>query len=441
MRLLQETSAEALERAAGDAELLERAAGIEAVVQADLARARHRPDGAGRHDRVLLGRVRAARLAADLLRRPRRAGRRHPQGGLRPRAAARGRRPALPPGLLPPAHRRLGLAARVLGRHRPRARAGRARARRRRRAGDDHGADLGPRRDRAGVARGRRARAAVPARRRAPGERPDRPLDHVAAVRRRTSACGSPSTRCWGSAACGRWRRCGSTRRSCTSTRATRRSSRSSWPAARRRRHDARGRAGDRPPAHGVHDPHARAGRQRHLPAGAVASSCSARSPSDLGVEPDAARAARAHVARRGRRAVRRHAVRAAHEPRRQRRQPPPRRGRARDVAGDVAGPRRRRRPDHLRHQRRAPAELGGRAAARAARPPPRRGLARPRRRTRRPGPRSTTSPDEELWAARNAQRATLVDFIRTRSAIDRLGRDEPLDYAEAAATAGIRTC
>jgi starch phosphorylase len=41
---------------------------------------------------------------------------------------------------------------------------------------------------------------------------------------------------------------------------------------------------------------------------------------------------------------------------------------------------------------------------------------------------------DEELWAARNAQRATLVDFIRARSAIDRLGRDEPLEYVEAAA-------
>jgi starch phosphorylase len=41
--------------------------------------------------------------------------------------------------------------------------------------------------------------------------------------------------------------------------------------------------------------------------------------------------------------------------------------------------------------------------------------------------------PDEELWAARNEQRATLVDFIRNRSAVDRLGRDEPLEYAEAA--------
>jgi starch phosphorylase len=44
--------------------------------------------------------------------------------------------------------------------------------------------------------------------------------------------------------------------------------------------------------------------------------------------------------------------------------------------------------------------------------------------------------PDAELWAARNAQRATLVDYIRDRSTFDRLGRDEPLDYVEAAAGA-----
>jgi glycogen phosphorylase len=42
--------------------------------------------------------------------------------------------------------------------------------------------------------------------------------------------------------------------------------------------------------------------------------------------------------------------------------------------------------------------------------------------------------PDEELWAVRNQQRATLVEFMRDRSMIDRLGRDEPLEYAELAA-------
>ena len=54
---------------------------------ADLARPRRDGlDDAGAPDRVLLRRVRLPRLVPDLLRRPRRARRRHPQGGLRPRA-------------------------------------------------------------------------------------------------------------------------------------------------------------------------------------------------------------------------------------------------------------------------------------------------------------------------------------------------------------------
>lgn len=44
--------------------------------------------------------------------------------------------------------------------------------------------------------------------------------------------------------------------------------------------------------------------------------------------------------------------------------------------------------------------------------------------------------PDEELWAARNEQRAELVDFVRDRSTADRLERGEPRDYVEAAAGA-----
>jgi len=44
--------------------------------------------------------------------------------------------------------------------------------------------------------------------------------------------------------------------------------------------------------------------------------------------------------------------------------------------------------------------------------------------------------PDEDLWAARNAQRAALVDYVRERSAGDRLLRGEPRDYVEAAARA-----
>ena len=44
--------------------------------------------------------------------------------------------------------------------------------------------------------------------------------------------------------------------------------------------------------------------------------------------------------------------------------------------------------------------------------------------------------PDEELWAARTEQRATLVDYVRDRSAADRLSRGEPRHYVEAAARA-----
>ena len=75
--------------------------------------------------RVPVRRVRRAPLAAGLLGRPRRARRRHAEGGLGPGAAVRRRRPALPARLLPPAHGPLGLAAGVLDRGRPEDAAGR----------------------------------------------------------------------------------------------------------------------------------------------------------------------------------------------------------------------------------------------------------------------------------------------------------------------------
>jgi starch phosphorylase len=43
---------------------------------------------------------------------------------------------------------------------------------------------------------------------------------------------------------------------------------------------------------------------------------------------------------------------------------------------------------------------------------------------------------DEELWDVRCRQRAGLVDYVRTKSITDRLGRDEPRGYVEAAAVA-----
>jgi starch phosphorylase len=44
--------------------------------------------------------------------------------------------------------------------------------------------------------------------------------------------------------------------------------------------------------------------------------------------------------------------------------------------------------------------------------------------------------PDAELWAARNQQRAALVDYVRNRSTVDRLERGESREYAQAAARA-----
>ena len=107
-----------------------------------------------------------------------------------------------------------------------------------------------------------------------------------------------------------------------------------------------------------------------------------------------------------------------------------------------VARPRRRRRPDHLRDQRRAHADLARPADARAARPPPRRGLAGPRRPTPRRGRRSTTSPTRSCGPSAREQRAD-ADRVRPRPRASSTGsrRDEPRDYAEAAAQRSTRTC
>ena len=44
--------------------------------------------------------------------------------------------------------------------------------------------------------------------------------------------------------------------------------------------------------------------------------------------------------------------------------------------------------------------------------------------------------PDEELWAVRCRQREEFVSYVRSKSVFDRLGRDEPRSYVEAAAGA-----
>ena len=104
---------------------------------------------------------------------------------------------------------------------------------------------------------------------------------------------------------------------------------------------------------------------------------------------------------------------------------------------GPVAGPAGRGRADHARHQRRAHPDLDRRADARAARPPPRRGLDRPRRSTPRRGSRLDAIPDARaVGGARARSGGQLIDVVRERSVIDRLGRGDTAEYVRAAAEA-----
>ena len=107
VRLLRLVPAERLEQAARDPIFLARY--DQAIKALDRARSgeaswwtqRNGPRPGPRH-RLLLGRVRAAPVAADLRRRPRRAGRRPLQGSERPRPAVRRHRLHVSAGLLPP---------------------------------------------------------------------------------------------------------------------------------------------------------------------------------------------------------------------------------------------------------------------------------------------------------------------------------------------------
>ena len=132
LRLLAEVPAHRLEQLATDPEFLDRVNELsedlrryltdDRLVPAPPGRAR-RPRARGQRprrpdaglDRVLLHGVRRHRGAAQLLRRARRARRRPPEGGLRPRRAADRRRPAVPVGLLPP----VAVAGRLAGRALP----------------------------------------------------------------------------------------------------------------------------------------------------------------------------------------------------------------------------------------------------------------------------------------------------------------------------------
>ena len=130
------------------------------------------PDDRPRVDRLPVARVRRQRRAAAVLRRPRRAGRRPPEGGLRPGRADRRGRPLLPQRLLPPAPDGVGRAARDVRRARPRRAADATRGRRRRRARRHQRAAARRAAARRRLAGRRRPRAAVPARHRRPENAP-----------------------------------------------------------------------------------------------------------------------------------------------------------------------------------------------------------------------------------------------------------------------------
>ncbi len=140
--------------------------------------------------------------------------------------------PHVPQGLLPPADRRLGLAARVLGRDRSRAAAGGAGHRRRRLAADRDRADRrrrrSPRGSGASTSGGWRSTCSTPTARRTTRCNAGSPAACTTATRRR----GWRSTRCSGSAGSARCARWDASRRSSTSTRATPRSRRWSSDAA-----------------------------------------------------------------------------------------------------------------------------------------------------------------------------------------------------------------
>ena len=273
-------------------------------------------------DRVLLRRVRRPRLAPDLLGRPRRARRRHPQGGLRPRAgrwspsacctATATSASASTPAAGSTSTGSTPTRTACPPRSSPATTASRSRSPSRSRD-DEVTAQIWR------VDVGRIPLFLLDA------ERPENYADRRAGSRR---ACTSAtrtrawrSTCCSASAACARWRRWGSSRASCTSTRATRRSCRSSsrardysgtarcprrWRSRRERTifttHTPVPAGNDTYPAEQVADTLAQ--HRRH------ARASTPRRSSSLGP----------HASRRGRRAVRRHAVRAAHVARRQRR-------------------------------------------------------------------------------------------------------------------------
>ena len=430
-----------LNRAAEDQQLVRQAGRLAELVDADLARPpMPSPFEASRPVAFLCAEYGVHVLAADLLGRPRRARRRPAQGGVRPGAAAGRGRADVPQRLLPPADRRRRLAARVLGRHRPGAPARRrsspattaSRSRSRVPIGD-------VRRHRADLARATsaacRCSCSTPTARRTrrldrwiTGRLYDRRPRHapraVRAARRRRRPRAA--------------RRSGIEPGVSTSTRATRRSSPLELAARRQRRLARMTRS--LALASGRCSPPTRPCRPATTPTRRTRSRrVVGRLAGELGCSPQETRHARPGPTPTTRgRAVRRHAVRAADEPRGERRSAAAT-ARSRARCGTGCGPTRAVDdvPITSRHQRRAHPDLARPADVGAARPPPRRGLAGPRDRPRDLGARSTTIPAKELWASRAAA-ARRADRVRPppRASPTASPATTPRHYAEAAARA-----
>ena len=385
----------------------QRLSGAQAEVE---AKACARPDAEGESVAYFCAEFGVHRSLPDLLGRARRAGRRHPEGGVGPRAADGRASASCTTRATSTSASTRRLAARVLGRHRPRAAPGGPGHRRRRRAARRHGPDRGAARSRQ-IWRVQVGRVPLlPAgRRAAENTRVDRWITARLYVGDPTRA--SRSTCCSASAACARSRALGHRAR----RRAPQRGARARSPRSSSR---ARGGALDAGSRHALsktifttHTP---------VPAG------NDTYPADLVARRSRAWPSWASTPTRssglGRTDRRRDEpfgvtpVRAAREPRRQRREPPARRGRARDVARPVPDARRRDVPiSHVTNGVHVPTWMAA---------PMRALLDRhlgegwvERATTRRPGRRVDGIPDEELWAVALEQRARLVEYVRERSA------------------------
>ncbi len=326
-------------------------------MSADLNRPAHDGPRPRAPDRVLLRGVRLPRLVPDLLGRPRRPRRRHPQGGVRPRVAAWSRSASSTATATSASGSTTAAGSTSTGSTPTRTGSPAALVR------DDAGEPIT-----VSVTVGTEAVVAQIWRTnvgRIPlylldAERPE----NSESARWITSRLyiGDEDTRLRPVPAArhrrrrGRSRRWASTRASCTSTRATRRSPRSSCAKREYSGQGSLGAALDIARQRTIFTTHTPVpGRQRHVPRVARSRTCSSTWRARWASTPRRIISlGRTNPAERGREPFGVTQSRAAHEPRRQRCRPPPARSPAR--CGRRCGPtrQRRRRADQPRHQRRA---------------------------------------------------------------------------------------